>query len=198
MDYVFAYYQLSWDNVVPILGYFYQNEVADVLLGFENAWPLQTVEWHQIELTPSIAIIWLFMCHNVESNTHRTTFTNPMTGFINHLVRRQKIDLATFIYNQMHTMGTQENKRCPLIFSSSVDDICKAVGVTILSGEAPEKSNPFIKRTTLEAQDRAREKHQEKMERDARKQQPADLGQAAEDVQMSQLHHHLLMLTHRY
>lgn len=33
---------------------------VEVLLGRENAWSLQIAEWHQIEVTSSIVIIWLF------------------------------------------------------------------------------------------------------------------------------------------
>lgn len=42
LEAIHDYYQLSWDNLVLVQGDFYQNEVAEVLLGCENAWPLQT------------------------------------------------------------------------------------------------------------------------------------------------------------
>lgn len=55
MDYVFIrdntrYYQLSRDIVVPILSDFSWNKAGKVLLGKEYTWPLQTDEWHQIDL----------------------------------------------------------------------------------------------------------------------------------------------------
>lgn len=83
------YYKLSWNNVVPIPRNFNWHEVVEALLGRKNAWPLQPAEWHQIEFTRSITILWLFMCHNVELISHRITFTNPKAGFIYHLVREK-------------------------------------------------------------------------------------------------------------
>lgn len=53
-----------------------------------------------------------------------------------------------------------------LIFSNLISDICRAMGITITSREAPKKPNPFIKCTTLETQDRARDKHGENVGRD--------------------------------
>lgn len=39
--------------------HFHWNEVGEVLLWRENAWPLQTDEWLQIELVALIVILWL-------------------------------------------------------------------------------------------------------------------------------------------
>lgn len=105
-------YQLPWTNMVPILSNFNWNEVADVLLGRENVWPLQTAEQHQTKLIISIAILWLFISHNIEPITHRMTFTYPKVGFIYHLVWGNKIDLATYIYDQIHTIGTWGDSQC--------------------------------------------------------------------------------------
>lgn len=85
------YYQLSWNNAVPIPGNFNRNEVAEILLGCENAGHLQTTKWHQIELTPSIAFLWLFMCHNIDPTMHKTIFTNPTIEFIYHLVWEKRL-----------------------------------------------------------------------------------------------------------
>jgi hypothetical protein len=178
------YYQLSWNNVVPIPEDFNWHEVAEILLGRENAWPLPTADWHQIELTPSIAILWLFMCHNVEPISHRTTFTNPRAGFIYHLVRGNKIDLATYIYNQILGTGTWGDRHYSLIFPSLICGICRAAGIQIQPGEAPEKPSPFIKQSTLEAQDRARLKHQQKLENARRRRQLNEEGQADADLDM--------------
>lgn len=91
--------------MVPIPSDFHWNKAAEVLLGHENAWPLPTVEWHQIEFMLSIAILLLFIYHNIKPTTHRTIFNEPVAGFIYHLVQGQKIDLATFIYEQIHALG---------------------------------------------------------------------------------------------
>lgn len=112
---ILDYYQLSWNNVVAISGNFNWHGVAQVLLGRENAWPFQIAEWHQIKLTPFIAILCLFICHNIEPTTHMTIFTDSKAGFIYHLVRENKIDLATYIYNQIHTIGIWGNRQCLLI-----------------------------------------------------------------------------------
>lgn len=62
-------------NVVQIPENFNWNEVGEILCRRVNDWPLQIDEWHQIELTRSIAIS-LFMRHNIEPTTHQTTFND--------------------------------------------------------------------------------------------------------------------------
>lgn len=183
---IHKYYQLIWDNITPIPGAFSWNEVVEILLGRENVWPLQTVEWHQIELTRSIGILWLFMCFNIEPTTHRTTFTDPTAGFLYHLVGGLKIDLATLIYHQILMLGMWGDRHSALIFPSLISGICKAVGVPIPSGEVPEKPSAPIRRLTLEVQDRARARHQEKLAENARRQQAAAAGQEGVDVEMPQ------------
>ncbi|XP_022868241.1 uncharacterized protein LOC111387879 [Olea europaea var. sylvestris] len=135
--------KLTWDNITPIPSNFNWNEVAEILLGRQNAWSLPTTAWHQIELTPSIAILWLFMCHNVEPTSHMTTFTDPTTGFIYHLVRGNKIDLATLCYNQIHHVGTLGDRHSSIIYPSLISGICLAAGINIAPGEAPAKPNPL-------------------------------------------------------
>lgn len=81
------FYQLTWDNISQIPIDFPWPEVVEVLLGREAAWPLQTEEWYQIELTPSIAILWLFICHNIEPTSHRSTFPDPRAGLLYHLAK---------------------------------------------------------------------------------------------------------------
>lgn len=165
------YYQLTWDNITPIPGDFNWDEVVEILLGRQNAWLLPITEWHQIELTPSIAILWLFMCHNIKSTSHRTTFTDPTAGFIYHLVWENKIDLTTLCYNQIHHMGTLGDWHNSMIFPSLISGICMVASVNIAPGEKPSKPSTIIKRSTLEAQDRARIKHREKQEDERRRQQ---------------------------
>lgn len=61
------------------------------------------------------------MCRNIKPTTHWTTFTNPKAGFIYHLVRGQKIDLFTLVYNQIHALGTWGD-RWPVEPGQAVDD----------------------------------------------------------------------------
>lgn len=174
------------ENVVPIPTEFNWPEVAEVLLEREHAWPLATAEWHQIELTPSIVILWLFMCHNIKPTSHRTTFPDQIVGFIYHLVRDCKIDLATLIYNQIQTLVTWRDRRTTLVFPSLISDICRAAGVTILPEEVPEKPSLLIKRTTFGAQERARIRHREEQDRERKGQQQAAQGQGPDDAEMPQ------------
>ncbi|CAA3029815.1 Hypothetical predicted protein [Olea europaea subsp. europaea] len=162
------YYQFTVENVVPLPIDFHWNEVAEVLMGRENAWPLETTEWHQIELTPSIAILWFFKYHNIEPISHRTTFPNQTAGYIYHLAQGSKIDLATHIYDQLHSLGTWRDRRSTLILSSLISGICRAAGVALLLQELLEKSSPMITRTIFEAQTRARVKHREEQENELR------------------------------
>jgi hypothetical protein len=174
------FYGLTWADITPIPGDFHWETVAEVLLGRANAWPLPDPIWKQIELTPSIGILWLFLCHNVEPTTHRTTFTDPTAGLLYHLVRGHKIDLASFIYDQIHSHGISADRHRSLIFPSLISGICQQAGVTIPSGELPERASPFIKLTTLESQDRARAKHRAAQERARHRQQPAAHDQDAD------------------
>lgn len=59
------------------------------------------------------------------------------------------------------------------------------MGINITPGEAPAKPSLFIKRSTLEAQDRARVKHRENEENERRRWQ-AEQGQAPADQEMPQ------------
>lgn len=122
-------------------------------------------ERYQIELTPSITILWLFICHNIEPTMHHTTFLDPKASFLYHLVWGQKIDLASLIYEQIHKLGVWGDRRNSLVFPSLISGICKSAGITFLSGKHSEKPSPFIKLITLEAQDIARAKHRELQER---------------------------------
>lgn len=161
-------------------------EVAEVLFGRENAWPLRTADWYQIDLTPSITILWLFICHNIELISHQTIFTDQKAGFIYHLVRGNKIDLATYIYNHIHVIGAWGDRHTSLIFPSLISGICRVAGIQVQLGEVPEKPSPFIKRLTLEAQDRTRIKHQQKLENERQRQQLGAEGQVAADFEMPQ------------
>lgn len=145
------YFGLTWDDITPVPGDFPWETVAEVLLGRANAWPLPTPVWEQIQLTPSIGILWLFMCYNVEPTSHRTTFTDPTAGLIYHLVRGQKIDLATFIYDQIHYLGTSSDRHHSLIFPCLISGLCRQAGVPIPSSELPEKASTVIRQSTLEA-----------------------------------------------
>lgn len=167
------FYQLTWDHIVPIPEDFPWPEVATVLLGRDNAWPLDTEEWHQIELTPSVALLWLFICYNIEPTQHRSTFQDPKAGLLFHLVRGHKIDLATLLYEQIHTLGISGDRRNSLIFPSLISGICKRAGVPIPPGELPVKTGSFIKRSSLEAQNRARARHQDIQRRAIQGQQAA-------------------------
>lgn len=114
----------------------------------------------------------------------QTTFTNLKARFIYQLVWGNKIDLTTFINNQIYTIETWGNRQCLLIFLSLISAICRVAAVTIPFRKAPEKFSPFIRRTTLGAQNRATEKHRENMENEHRRQHAAKQGQAAEDIEI--------------
>lgn len=131
-------------------------------LGEKNTWPLQNEQWRQIELTSSIAILWLFIHYNIELTSHRTTFANPKVGFITTCrgVKRS----VTLIYEHIYSQGVWGDRHYFLIFPSLISEICKNVGITIPFGELSKRPSAFINRTTLEAQDKARKKHRETRE----------------------------------
>lgn len=80
------YYGLIWNNIVPIALEHNWLELAQVLYGRENAWPLRTIEQRSNELTLSVALLWIFICHKIDPTLHRTAFNNAKAKFLFHLV----------------------------------------------------------------------------------------------------------------
>ncbi|XP_022855963.1 uncharacterized protein LOC111377136 [Olea europaea var. sylvestris] len=107
---VYLIHNYGWEKVIERPHPVYENLVKEFYANFntkidtpgsDHLHQTWVRDWYQIDLTPSIAILWLFICHNIEPISHRTIFTNQKARFIYHLVRGNKIDLATYIYNQI-------------------------------------------------------------------------------------------------
>lgn len=58
-------------------------------------------EFEHNMLTQSFTILMKFICHNIEHTAHLITSTFAKAGLLFHLAGDLKIDLGTFIYNQI-------------------------------------------------------------------------------------------------
>ncbi|KAL2490703.1 Uncharacterized protein Adt_26331 [Abeliophyllum distichum] len=62
---------------------------------------------------------------------HRTTINDARAQILYHLTHGRKIDLRSYIYTQMCTLGFQTDKKNTTIFISLISGICKEARVQI-------------------------------------------------------------------
>ncbi|KAL2471673.1 Uncharacterized protein Adt_39809 [Abeliophyllum distichum] len=144
------YYRITFENVHLLPTIQDMGEVVQFLYGQDDAWPLPGKDFEHNKLKVSLLILNLFVSHNIDPSTHRTTINDARARFLYHLARGRKIDLESYIYTWISTLGFQTDKRHTAIFSTLISGICKEVGVQISTAELVMKSRRPINRCALE------------------------------------------------
>ncbi|KAL2543142.1 Uncharacterized protein Adt_04120 [Abeliophyllum distichum] len=74
------------------------TQVTQFLYGRANAWPLVGPKFLHKQLTKSLRIFHIFLCHNIDPTSHRMDFNESRAQFLYHLARGNKIDLENHIF----------------------------------------------------------------------------------------------------
>ncbi|KAL2486470.1 Uncharacterized protein Adt_31226 [Abeliophyllum distichum] len=123
------YYGITSKDIHPLPIIQDMGEVVQFLYGRDNAWPLPGRDFEHSKLIDSLLILNLFVSHNIDPSTHHTTINDAKAQFIYHLAHGKKIDLESYIYTLISTLGFQTDKRHTAIFPALISDICKEAGV---------------------------------------------------------------------
>ncbi|KAL2542716.1 Uncharacterized protein Adt_03694 [Abeliophyllum distichum] len=111
------------------------GEVAQFLYGRDDAWPLSRRDFEHIKLTDFILILNVFVTHNIDPTTHRTTINDARARLLYHLAYGKKMDLENYIYTLIRMLGFQTDERYTAIFPALISGICEKVGIQILPVE---------------------------------------------------------------
>ncbi|KAL2475021.1 Uncharacterized protein Adt_35757 [Abeliophyllum distichum] len=144
------YYRITSEDIHPLPTIQDMGEVAQFLYGRDDAWPLLGRDFEHSKLTDSLLILNLFVSHNIDSSTHRTTIIDARARFLYHLTYERKIDLESYVYTLISTLGFQTDKRQPAIFPSLISCIYKEARVQVFTAELVIKSKGPINRYALE------------------------------------------------
>ncbi|KAL2517357.1 Uncharacterized protein Adt_13604 [Abeliophyllum distichum] len=138
------YYGITTDDVHLLPTIQDMGEVARFLYDRDDAWPLTRRDFEHSKLTYSLLILNLFVSHNIDPTTHRTTINDVRARLLYHLAHGRKIDLENYIYTLISMLGFQTDKRYTAIFPALISGICKEAGVHILPAEPVLKAKEPI------------------------------------------------------
>ncbi|KAL2474849.1 Uncharacterized protein Adt_35585 [Abeliophyllum distichum] len=138
------HYRQTWD----------MGEVARFLYRQDDAWPLPGRDFKHYKLTDSLLMVNVFVRYIIDPSTHRTTINNVRAPFLYHLAHRRKINLESYIYTLISTLGFQTDKRHTANFPSLINGIYEKAGVQISAAEPVIKSKRPINRYALKNEKR--------------------------------------------
>ncbi|KAL2492161.1 Uncharacterized protein Adt_27789 [Abeliophyllum distichum] len=129
------YYGITTEDIHPLPSIQDMGEVVQFLYGRDDTWPLPGRDFKHSKLTDSLLILNVFVSHNIDLTTHRTTTNDARARLLYHLTHRRKMDLENYIYTLISMLGFQIDKRHISIFPVLISGICEEAGVQILLAE---------------------------------------------------------------
>ncbi|KAL2531456.1 JmjC domain-containing protein [Abeliophyllum distichum] len=142
------YYGLTSHDFEPIPADFDMTRVTQFLYGRADAWPLAGPKFLHNQLTDSLRIFHIFVCHNIDPTSHRTNFKESQALFLYHLASGHKINLGEHIFRFIVDLASQYASGRSPMFSCLINVLCLANGVPFLPHEEPESpESPIIKQT---------------------------------------------------
>ncbi|KAL2517772.1 JmjC domain-containing protein [Abeliophyllum distichum] len=143
------YYELPALDFEPIPADFDMTQVAQFLYGRADAWPLAGPKFLHNQLTESLRIFHIFVCHNIDPTSHRTDFKDSRAQFLYHLASGHRIDLGEHIFRFIVELASQYASGRSPMFPCLISALCLAGGVPLLPHEEPENHEPPITKRTL-------------------------------------------------
>ncbi|KAL2492533.1 Uncharacterized protein Adt_28161 [Abeliophyllum distichum] len=143
------YYGLTANDIEHILADLDMTQVTQFLYGRVDAWPLVGPKFLHNQLTESLSIFYIFVCHNIDPTSHRTDFNESRAQFLYHLARGHKIDLGNHIFRFIVDLASQCASGRFSMFSCLISTRCLAEEVPLLPHEEPETPEPPINKRTL-------------------------------------------------
>ncbi|KAL2465611.1 JmjC domain-containing protein [Abeliophyllum distichum] len=143
------YYELPALDFEPIPADFDMTQVAQFLYGRADAWPLAGPKFLHNQLTESLRIFHIFVCHNIDPTSHRTDFKESRAQFLYHLASGHRIDLGEHIFRFIVDLASQYASGRSPMFPCLISALCLAGGVPLLPHEEPENHEPPITKRTL-------------------------------------------------
>ncbi|KAL2455464.1 Uncharacterized protein Adt_47268 [Abeliophyllum distichum] len=125
------------------------TQVAQFLYGRADAWPLAGPKFLHNQLTESLRIFHIFVCHNIDPTSHRTDFKESRAQFLYHLASGHRIDLGEHIFRFIVELASQYASGRSPMFPCLISALCLAGGVPLLPHEEPENHEPPITKRTL-------------------------------------------------
>ncbi|KAL2491837.1 Uncharacterized protein Adt_27465 [Abeliophyllum distichum] len=123
------YYGITFEDIHPLPTIQDMGDMAQFLYGREDAWPLSGRDLEYNKLTDSLLMLNVFVSHNIDPTTHRTTINDARAQLLYHLTHGKKIDMENYIYTLISTLDFQTNKRYIVIFLALISGICEEAGV---------------------------------------------------------------------
>ncbi|KAL2480309.1 Envelope-like protein [Abeliophyllum distichum] len=101
------YYGLTANDIEHILANLHMTQVTQFLYGRVDAWPLVGPKFLHNQLTKSLRIFHIFVCHNIDPISHRTDFNESRAQFLYHLASGHKIDLENHMFRFIVDLASQ-------------------------------------------------------------------------------------------
>ncbi|KAL2517592.1 Envelope-like protein [Abeliophyllum distichum] len=143
------YYWLTADDIEHIPIDLDMTQVTQFLYVRADAWPLVGPKFLHNQLTESLRIFHICVCHNIDPTSHRTDFNESQAQFLYHLARGHKIDLENHIFRFIIDLASQCAFGRSSMFSFLISALCLAKRVSLLPHEEPETLEPPINKWTL-------------------------------------------------
>ncbi|KAL2497686.1 Uncharacterized protein Adt_23236 [Abeliophyllum distichum] len=138
------------NDIEPIPADFDMTQVTQFLYGRADAWPLAGPKFLHNQLTESLPIFHIFVCHNIDPTSHRKDFKESRAQFLYYLASGHRIDLGDHIFRFIIDLASQcASGRSPM-FSCLISALCLVDGVPLLPHKEPESPEPPITKRTLE------------------------------------------------
>ncbi|KAL2519349.1 Uncharacterized protein Adt_15596 [Abeliophyllum distichum] len=106
-------------------------------------------DFDMTQLTESLRIFHIFVCHNIDPTSHRTDFKESRAQFLYHLASGHRIDLGEHIFRFIVELASQYASGRSPMFPCLISALCLAGGVPLLPHEEPENHEPPITKRTL-------------------------------------------------
>ncbi|KAL2506139.1 Uncharacterized protein Adt_21760 [Abeliophyllum distichum] len=101
------YYGLTANDIEHVLVDLDMTQVTQFLYGRTDAWPLVGPKFLHNQLTESLRVFHIFMCHNIDPTSYHTDFNESRVQFLYHLASGHKIDLENHIFRFIVDLASQ-------------------------------------------------------------------------------------------
>lgn len=136
------HYGLTRDNIILVPGTIYGLNGSNA-----NGWQEEVGEEFEYNKLPrSFQMLMKFICHSMEPTLHMSTFNFAKAKLLFHLAWGLKIDLETFIHNQIVEFSSAPQLNQNMIFPSLICCICLSTRVWLLPVEQPTPPNDAVNR----------------------------------------------------
>ncbi|KAL2518136.1 Uncharacterized protein Adt_14383 [Abeliophyllum distichum] len=138
------YYRLTANDIEHVPAELDMTLVLQFLYGRTDVWPIVGPKFLHNQLTESLCIFHIFVCHNIDPTSYYMDFNESRVQFLYHLASGNKIDLENHIFCFIVDLASPCVSGRSSMFSCLISIICLLEGVLLLLDEELETHEPPI------------------------------------------------------